>query len=109
MKCKICEKVGHFPEVCNKGKEGPKKAKVSVLTAEEKGGEAAAAPPPAEATAQSGAPAAALNSIEQVSRHTSLIRSGTRITKWRIVDGGHLKHYALNQFRLNECGRGWRQ
>jgi hypothetical protein len=60
--CKKCEKVGHFTEASSKGKDGPKKAKVSVLMAEEKGAEAAA-PPAAESTAESGA---ALNSIEQV-------------------------------------------
>ena len=43
-KCKICEKVGHFPDCCRKGKEGSKKAKVNALTAEEQGGEAAAVP-----------------------------------------------------------------
>jgi hypothetical protein len=31
--CKKCGKVGHFTEACSKGKDGPKKAKVSVLTA----------------------------------------------------------------------------
>ena len=49
----------------SKGKVVPKKAKVSVLTAEEKEAEAAV-PPATESAAVSEAPAAALNSVEQV-------------------------------------------
>ena len=49
--CQKGEKVSHFTETCSKGKAGPKKAKVSVLTAEEKGAEAAA-PPAAKSTAE---------------------------------------------------------
>ena len=63
--CQKCEKIGHFTENCSKEKAVPKKAKVSVLTAEEKGAEAAV-PPVTESRALSEAPAAALNSVEQV-------------------------------------------
>jgi hypothetical protein len=65
-KCKICEKVGHFPDCCRKGKAPFKKAKVNALTAEGPGGEAAVVTQLAEAAAEPGAQAAALNSIEQV-------------------------------------------
>ena len=59
--------MGHLPDCCKKGKAEAKKAKLNALTAEEPAGEAAAAPPPpVEAAAESGAQAAALNSIEQV-------------------------------------------
>ena len=65
---KKCDRVGHFTENCDKGKGFPKdgkKAKVSVLTAEETEVESAA-PPAAELSAALNAPAAALNSVEQV-------------------------------------------
>jgi hypothetical protein len=63
-KCKKCDRIGPFTENCVKGKGVPKKAKVSVLTAEEK--EAEEAVPPAAESAVSEAPAAALNSVMQV-------------------------------------------
>jgi hypothetical protein len=64
-KCEKCDRVSHFTENCVKGKGFPKKLKVSVLTAEEKEAESAV-PPAAESSAVSDAPAAALNSVEQV-------------------------------------------
>jgi hypothetical protein len=66
-KGKLCKGVGHFPDCCKKGKAEAKKAKLNALTTEDPAGEVAAAPaPPAEAAAESGAQAAALNSIKQV-------------------------------------------
>jgi len=69
-KCKICEKVGHFPDACRKGQsfgqKTPKKARVNVVTAEEKAGEASVVTQLADAAAEPSAQAAALNSIEQV-------------------------------------------
>ena len=69
-KCKKCDKSGHFTDQCFQGKKIPgKKAKVSVLTAEETETETAA-PATAESAAVSTSlatgPAAALNSVEQV-------------------------------------------
>ena len=68
-KCKKCEKTGHFTDLCFKGfKGGPKdakKAKVSVLTAEETAPDNAASAV-AETPAMLTAPAATLNSVEQV-------------------------------------------
>ena len=65
-KCKKCDKTGHFTDLCFKGfKGGPKdakKAKVSVLTAEEAEADKAA-PAAAETPAGSTAPAATLNSV----------------------------------------------
>ena len=65
-KCKKCDKTGHFTDQCFQGKKIPgKKAKVSVLSAEEAVTETAA-PATAESSAVSTVPAAALNSVEQV-------------------------------------------
>ena len=67
-KCKKCDKTGHFTDLCFKSKDLPKdgkKAKVSVLTAEETETETAA-PAAAESSAVSTVPAAGLNSVEQV-------------------------------------------
>ena len=87
-KCKICEKIGHFPDACRKGQtfgqKTPKKARVNVLTAEEKGGETAVVLLPAEAAAEPGAQAAALNSKYDP---TSSIRKGTLGTNRKTVDG----------------------
>ena len=64
-KCKKSDMVNHFTDQCFKGMSFPgKKAKVSVLTAEEAVTETAA-PAAAELSAVSTAPATTLNSVEQ--------------------------------------------
>ena len=93
-KCKKCDKVGHFTDQCFQGKKIPgKKAKVSVLSAEEAATETAlkaAAESSAESTVPATGPAATLNSVEKYNPINSILKD-IQITIWRVVGGGPWK------------------